>query len=78
MFIHTSQLKKFDYRALFSFLTTLLLSPNLPLALYMLFMATMMIGMLLAWGLSAAAMRSALAARDQVLLRSQYQRVQAR
>jgi hypothetical protein len=41
-------------------------------------MSTMMIGMLLAWGLSAAAMRAALAARDQTLLKEQYQRVQER
>ena len=37
-----------------------------------------MIGILLGWGISAAAMRGALAARNEVILQSTLQKVQSR
>jgi hypothetical protein len=40
--------------------------------------STLMIGVLLGWGIGAAGMRGALAARDQILLKSTLQKVQSR
>ena len=79
-----------EYSAFFAILASLMIPANLPVQLFIFVsayilnedqgsyviqaLATMIVGMCLGWGLGSAAMRGALAARDQVLLQSQLQR----
>ena len=50
----------------------------MPIQLFLMVISTMVIGVLFGWGFGAAAMRAALAVRDQVLLKSTLQQVQSR
>ncbi|KAI0087246.1 hypothetical protein BDY19DRAFT_986266 [Irpex rosettiformis] len=60
--------------AFFGILASLMIPANLPVQLFIFALATMIVGMCLGWGLGAAAMRGALAARDQVVLQAELQR----
>ncbi|KAI0002456.1 hypothetical protein BJV74DRAFT_815934 [Russula compacta] len=62
--------------AFFAFLTSFFLPPSFPIQLFLFTISTLMIGILLGWGIGAAGMKAATAARDKVLLKSSLQRAQ--
>ncbi|KIM71841.1 hypothetical protein PILCRDRAFT_93686 [Piloderma croceum F 1598] len=63
--------------AFFTVMTSLFLPANLPVQMFVFSIATVVIGVLLGWGIGAAGMRGALAARNQVLLKSTLEKVQS-
>ncbi|KAI0339296.1 hypothetical protein BDW22DRAFT_1409168 [Trametopsis cervina] len=74
LLLPNASLRVLGNAAFFGLLGSLMMPPNLPVQLFLFVLTTMVFGMCLGWGLGAAAMRAALAARDQVLLQSQLQR----
>ncbi|EPS95103.1 hypothetical protein FOMPIDRAFT_1038634 [Fomitopsis schrenkii] len=71
-----ASLRTLGNTAFFVLLASLMVPPNMPLQLFIFALLTIIIGLCLGWAISAAAMASALAARDQLLLKSELQRVQ--
>ncbi|KAI0292715.1 hypothetical protein BC826DRAFT_1092011 [Russula brevipes] len=59
--------------AFFAFLTSFFLPPSFPVQFFLFVVSTLLIGVLLGWGIGSAAMRAATAVRDQVLLKSSLQ-----
>lgn len=66
-------LKTMGNAAFFAFLTSFFLPPSFPVQFFFYTISTLMIGILLGWGIGAAGMRAALSARDKVLLKSSLQ-----
>ncbi|THH16060.1 hypothetical protein EW146_g4511 [Bondarzewia mesenterica] len=62
--------------AFFALLSSFFLPPSMPIQLFLMVISTMIVGLLLGWGIGSAGMRAALAARSQVLLRSTLQKAQ--
>ncbi|TFY63497.1 hypothetical protein EVJ58_g3215 [Rhodofomes roseus] len=62
--------------AFFTLLASLMAPPNMPLQLFIFVLMTIIIGLCLGWALGAAGMAAALAARNQLLLKSELERVQ--
>ncbi|KAF9261644.1 hypothetical protein L218DRAFT_961130 [Marasmius fiardii PR-910] len=62
--------------AFFTFLASFFLPPNMPVQLFIFMISTLVGGMLLGWGIGAAAMRAANAARSVALLQAATTRVQ--
>ncbi|KZP26783.1 hypothetical protein FIBSPDRAFT_731732 [Athelia psychrophila] len=61
--------------AFFTIMTSMFLPAYLPIQMFFFIISTLMIGVLLGWGIGAAAMKAALASRNEVLLASTLQRV---
>ncbi|KAI0764943.1 hypothetical protein C8Q74DRAFT_1430417 [Fomes fomentarius] len=59
--------------AFFALLLSVMLPPNMPVQIFMIVMTTLVLGVALGWAISCAAMKAALAARDQVLLQQTLQ-----
>ncbi|KAL4246747.1 hypothetical protein ABKN59_009080 [Abortiporus biennis] len=59
--------------AFFALLSSMFLPASMPVQLFLFTLSTMVIGMLTGWGIGAAAMRGALAARNQVRLQASLQ-----
>ncbi|EMD36296.1 hypothetical protein CERSUDRAFT_74310 [Gelatoporia subvermispora B] len=57
--------------AFFALLGSFMAPPNVPLQIYIFILSTLVVGLCLGWGIGSAAMRAALAARNQDLLREQ-------
>ncbi|KAF8921505.1 hypothetical protein CPB85DRAFT_1210427 [Mucidula mucida] len=72
-----ASLRKMGTLAFFSLLTSLFLPPYIPVQLFFFMMTTIMLGMLLGWGLGVAAMRAANASRDPGTLQAAYAAVNA-
>ncbi|EIN05213.1 hypothetical protein PUNSTDRAFT_107508 [Punctularia strigosozonata HHB-11173 SS5] len=64
--------------AFFTALVSMIVAPSMPLQLFVLAIAMVMMGFLVGWGLGSAAMRGALAARSQLLLKHTLQQAQQR
>ncbi|KAA1472661.1 hypothetical protein DENSPDRAFT_872334 [Dentipellis sp. KUC8613] len=62
--------------AFFSLLCAFFLPPSIPLQLYMIMSSTLLLGLLLGWGIGSAGMRGALAARNQAVLKETLQKAQ--
>ncbi|KAI0683238.1 hypothetical protein BC835DRAFT_1423494 [Cytidiella melzeri] len=60
--------------AFFALLGSLMVPANMPVQLFIFVLTTMIVGMCMGWALGAAAMRGALAARNQVVLQAELQR----
>ncbi|KZT71069.1 hypothetical protein DAEQUDRAFT_724415 [Daedalea quercina L-15889] len=62
--------------AFFALLASLMAPPNMPLQLFVFAVLTIIVGLCLGWALGAAGMAAALAARSQLLLRSELEKVE--
>uniref|UniRef100_A0A0W0FWJ3 ER transporter 6TM N-terminal domain-containing protein n=1 Tax=Moniliophthora roreri TaxID=221103 RepID=A0A0W0FWJ3_MONRR len=62
--------------AFFSILTSFFLPPNMPVQFFLFMISTLVIGLLLGWGIGAAAMRAALASRNAAQLQAATQQLQ--
>ncbi|KAH9925739.1 uncharacterized protein B0H18DRAFT_1007982 [Fomitopsis serialis] len=62
--------------AFFVLLASLMVPPNMPLQLFVFALLMIIIGLCLGWALGAAGMAAALAARNQVLLKSELEKVE--
>ncbi|KII87451.1 hypothetical protein PLICRDRAFT_163585 [Plicaturopsis crispa FD-325 SS-3] len=60
--------------AFFTLLASMFLPANLPFQMFFFLISTMILGVLLGWGIGSAAMRAALASRNQILLASTLQK----
>ncbi|KAI0946571.1 hypothetical protein AcW1_010001 [Taiwanofungus camphoratus] len=60
--------------AFFTLITSLMMPPNMPLQIFVFVLLTIALGVLLGWGLGAAAMRAALAVRDQAVVKATLQK----
>ncbi|KZT34658.1 hypothetical protein SISSUDRAFT_1052456 [Sistotremastrum suecicum HHB10207 ss-3] len=70
-------LKIYGNAAFFVCMVSLIMPPSLPAQLFILVMITLIFGCLLGWGLGAAAMKAALAVRDQVQTAQELQAVKS-
>ncbi|KAK7062721.1 hypothetical protein VNI00_000209 [Paramarasmius palmivorus] len=71
-----ASLRALGTSAFFSILTSFFLPPNMPVQFFLFMISTLVFGLLLGWGIGAAAMRAAVASRDPVLLQAATQQVQ--
>ncbi|KDQ52244.1 hypothetical protein JAAARDRAFT_184405 [Jaapia argillacea MUCL 33604] len=62
--------------AFFAMLVSIMLPPNAPVQMFLFMISTLVIGVLLGWAVGAAAMAASLAARNEVLLKQAYEKVQ--
>ncbi|THH07358.1 hypothetical protein EW145_g3442 [Phellinidium pouzarii] len=69
-------LKTLGNASFFVALVSLMVPPNMPVQMFIFAISLIVSGMLLGWGIGAAAMRAAVAARNTTLLQSSYQKVQ--
>ncbi|KAF5353705.1 hypothetical protein D9758_008696 [Tetrapyrgos nigripes] len=70
IFLPHKSLNTLGASAFFSMLSAFFLPPNIPVQLFVFMISTMLIGILLGWGVGAAAMRAASAVRSQALLQA--------
>ncbi|PCH37055.1 hypothetical protein WOLCODRAFT_140699 [Wolfiporia cocos MD-104 SS10] len=62
--------------AFFALIGSMIMPPNMPIQMFLFAMMTLVIGLCLGWAFGAAAMRAALAVRNEVLVRQTLQKVQ--
>ncbi|KAI0070747.1 hypothetical protein K474DRAFT_1631398 [Panus rudis PR-1116 ss-1] len=62
--------------AFFALMASLMVPPNIPVQLFLFLLTTIIFGLCLGWAFGCAAMRAALAARDQQVLKASLQREQ--
>ncbi|OBZ77446.1 Uncharacterized protein C57A7.05 [Grifola frondosa] len=60
--------------AFFALLVSVMVPPNMPVQIFIFTLSTLVAGLLLGWGIGCAAMRGALAARNQLLLKESLQK----
>ncbi|KAF7972398.1 hypothetical protein HWV62_18046 [Athelia sp. TMB] len=63
--------------AFFTIMTSMFLPAYLPIQMFLFIISTLVIGVLLGWGVGAAAMKAALSSRNQVLLAATLEEVQS-